>query len=819
MKCNPWRWLWGLPLLVMLTWITLLLEQDRIQADLRERSIYALQQQGIDAAKATFVGRDGILTGRASGEEQPAVAARTVLDVWGVRIVDADMDVIGRVADYIWSATLVDNKVLLSGYVPDEEARTRLSELVRKSFPQTQVEDVTILGSGAPSLDRWFSGIEFGLTQLSSLSSGSVDLNGLGLSVAGEAPTTAVFKTVKRALRGEVPKGIELVSDKVLPPIADPFKWAAERSSRQLVMSGYVPSDQMREGLFSYAKSLFADIAIIDRMETARGAPDGFEQAARAALSQLAFVESGEATLAGTSLALTGKVGDAVTADAVREKLGVSVPIGISASTDLEFPEPAPPVVTPFVTRATFSQGEVLLTGYVPDEEARDRIVRLVKDRFSDATILDNMELASGQGPGWEPCLVVGLSGLSRLDDGRIVVSERSLQVEGRSQNEAVAEALPADVRAMANRSCDSDVRVSLDLPPEPDLTWRATHRGEGEVLLDGDVPDAETRAMLVSEATRLFPNARIVDRMSIVLGNSTKWRAVAMSGLGMLSKLRSGEAVVSGQELLLRGEAKDTAVAAALKDRLKHGLEKGYGGRDLVEIRSDAMIWAEMEAKRKAREEAELSQRKAQQAEMEEEARIKAENAARIKALNDARLRAEELEQREQREAELFAREREERLRELEARSAAEAEQERRLAAQRRISDAQVAVRRAEADQCQTLLRSAATEGTILFRFASSALDSRSFPTLGKLVKIANECPGFRIEIEGHTDAEGSPEINKKLSEERAQSVVDHLVNEGVRSERLKAVGYGETRPVASNDTPANRAKNRRIEFSVKID
>lgn len=819
MKCNPWRWLWGLPLLVMLTWITLLMEQDRIQADLRERSVYALQQQGIDAATVSFVGRDGLLTGRASGADEPVKAARAVLDVWGVRIVDADLDVIDRVSEYIWSATLADNKVLLSGYVPNEEARGRLGEMVRKSFPQVKIEDVTILGSGAPDQDRWFSGIGFGLAQLSSLSSGSVDLNGLGLSVAGEAPSTAVFKTVKRALRGEVPKGIELVSDKVLPPVADPFKWSAERSARQLVMSGFVPSDVMREELFAFAKSLFPDIAIIDRMETARGAPEGFEQAARAALSQLAFIESGEATLSGSSLALVGKVGDIATADAVREKLGVSVPIGISASTDLDYPEPPPPVVTPFVTRAAVSQGEILLTGYVPDEAARGRIVSLVKERFSDTTIIDNLELASGQDAGWEPCLVAGLTGLSKLEDGRLVVSERSLLVEGRTQDEAIADGLPADVRAMANRSCDSDVRVNLDLPPEPDLTWRANHRGEGEVILEGDVPDAETRAALVSEATRLFPEARIVDRMNVVLGNSTKWRAVALSGLGLLSKLRSGEAVVSGQELLLRGEAKDTAVAAALKDRLKHGLEKGYAGRDLIEVRSDAMIWAELEAKRKAREQAELEQRKAQQAEIEEEARIKAENAARLKALNDARLRAEEQAQREQREAELFALEREARRREDEARRAAEEEQERRLAAQRSIRDAQIAVRRAEADKCQTLLRSAAAEGTILFRFASSALDSRSFPTLDKLVKIANECPGFRIEIEGHTDAEGSPEINKGLSEDRAQSVVDYLVNAGVRADRLKAVGYGETRPVAANDTPANRAKNRRIEFSVKID
>jgi len=72
-------------------------------------------------------------------------------------------------------------------------------------------------------------------------------------------------------------------------------------------------------------------------------------------------------------------------------------------------------------------------------------------------------------------------------------------------------------------------------------------------------------------------------------------------------------------------------------------------------------------------------------------------------------------------------------------------------------------------------------------------------------------------IEIEGHTDAEGADERNQPLSERRAQSVVDFLIKAGVPTERMKAVGYGSSRPVAPNDTSANRARNRRIEFTVK--
>ena len=80
-----------------------------------------------------------------------------------------------------------------------------------------------------------------------------------------------------------------------------------------------------------------------------------------------------------------------------------------------------------------------------------------------------------------------------------------------------------------------------------------------------------------------------------------------------------------------------------------------------------------------------------------------------------------------------------------------------------------------------------------------------------------AKACPGLKIEIEGHTDSEGTPERNQRLSDRRAQAVVDFLIKRGVDQAQLQAIGYGETRPLAPNDTTENRAKNRRIEFTVR--
>ena len=76
---------------------------------------------------------------------------------------------------------------------------------------------------------------------------------------------------------------------------------------------------------------------------------------------------------------------------------------------------------------------------------------------------------------------------------------------------------------------------------------------------------------------------------------------------------------------------------------------------------------------------------------------------------------------------------------------------------------------------------------------------------------------PDLRAVVEGHTDSIGGPITNQLISEERARAVVDYLVEVGVDPDRLSTIGYGEERPIASNNTSSGRAQNRRIEFNVE--
>lgn len=103
-----------------------------------------------------------------------------------------------------------------------------------------------------------------------------------------------------------------------------------------------------------------------------------------------------------------------------------------------------------------------------------------------------------------------------------------------------------------------------------------------------------------------------------------------------------------------------------------------------------------------------------------------------------------------------------------------------------------------------------------IFFDSKKWELKPESQTELNKLVQLLTDNPGLKIEINGHTDNVGKPADNLSLSEQRAKSVVNFLISKGITSNRLLSKGYGETKPLAPNDSDINRAKNRRTELKV---
>lgn len=118
--------------------------------------------------------------------------------------------------------------------------------------------------------------------------------------------------------------------------------------------------------------------------------------------------------------------------------------------------------------------------------------------------------------------------------------------------------------------------------------------------------------------------------------------------------------------------------------------------------------------------------------------------------------------------------------------------------------------------EPCVETLENETHGATITFANSSTIISNESVAALKKIAEIARGCASVAIEVGGHTDNFGNRLGNRELSQRRADAVVGLLIKEGVPAEKLKAIGYGQDQPIASNATAAGRRMNRRVEFHI---
>ena len=289
------------------------------------------------------------------------------------------------------------------------------------------------------------------------------------------------------------------------------------------------------------------------------------------------------------------------------------------------------------------------------------------------------------------------------------------------------------------------------------------------------------------------------------------------------------------------RNKADKKAVIAAARDAVNTAEEaRIMAVKQKAEEDAQARIAAEKraaearEAKARAdaadevrrRQEAEEARKQAEAARadaerMKQEAQQAAEEAAREKqAADTARAAAQAAEQQalEQKKAAEAAQQDA-----LQQKQAAEAETEkaRKAAAQAEAEKAQL--RSQLLNQLNSILQTRDSArglivnmSDVLFDTGSATLQPAAREKLAKISGILLAHPGLTLQIEGHTDSVGSDEFNQQLSERRADSVRDFLAAQGVAASSITARGFGKTQPVASNDTPEGRQRNRRVELVV---
>jgi outer membrane protein OmpA-like peptidoglycan-associated protein len=245
----------------------------------------------------------------------------------------------------------------------------------------------------------------------------------------------------------------------------------------------------------------------------------------------------------------------------------------------------------------------------------------------------------------------------------------------------------------------------------------------------------------------------------------------------------------------------------------------------------SKSTIMTAREAVQKAEDARTVSLRKQQQLALENERAEAAarQRAAQERAAEEARRAAEA-----QRQAQLEAEQRaqaEKAQQEADAaraRAAAEAEKAQQAAAEadrlRQQAEAEKnALRQQLLQQFNSVLPTKETPRGLVINLQDILFDTGKYTlkpdakiALARIAGIVASHPGLHLQIEGYTDSTGTMEFNQKLSEQRAGAVRDFLLTQGVDTNNMTAVGYGSNYPVASNDTPAGRKLNRRVELVV---
>lgn len=592
MRCRPLRWLWGLLPLALLGLVMVLGEQARIEKDLTSRTTAALEDAGFSFAQPQFGGREGVIAGQAVDEEERRQAIEIVRGTWGVRNVEDRLALIDEVRPYVWSAMRDGNRLRLEGYVPGDDERRNVVELARERFPGLQIDDRMQLGRGEPRRTSFLEGIRFGFDQLVRLDTGDVRLEDLELSLAGVARSTDDFDTVNGELQRKLPRGVTLGQNDVRAPAISPYPFSASLKASKLVLEGFLPDAQLRDRLLRQLKQRLPRAAVTDRTKIGGGEPRQFEDAASAVIDHLAMLEEGEAGLTDTDVELSGVAKDQDVADQAVGGLKSALPASFRLSDRVTFLKPRERTVEAYAWSAGFTDKSLVLEGFIPSEEARTSLVAEAKRRIPGVRIVDLTEVARGEPPRFLEAALTTLDHLSRLKKGTASFAKDQLTFDGLAVDEDRAGEIDASLR----RSLPSEFTVAGAVTFEKariatvdPYRWSARLSEDG-VVLEGYVPDETTRADLLKSAERDAPGGRATDLTEVARGEPADFAKAARASLEALVRLKSGEARIERDTLVIEGLAVDEATARDLSARLKSSLPRRIRLEERITIAKPAL-------------------------------------------------------------------------------------------------------------------------------------------------------------------------------------------------------------------------------------
>lgn len=507
----------------------------------------------------------------------------------------------------------------------------------------------------------------------------------------------------------------------------------------------------------------------------------------------------------------------------------------------------SPAIPTPEYQLSLVREGNTLaMGGVLPGEPAREAILAALRAVEPDLAIMDMSEVRDGASEPFATAAALAATLVMKLKPGAVLVDGGSLSIEGRPDGDASRAALTSALASLPSGLAVQ--RVALALPVAKPFVMTIRRDGNG-LTLDGSATSDEDRAAMIGAVRAAAPDLTPTDRMTLAEGAPTGIDRAAVARLAALvaGRLQAGAVRLSDATLSVEGQATDrsgyVAAQRALREALPAGvtlgavairapvvspyrwfvekgpegiLVQGYVPSEEAHAAAKAAIAGQFGALR-LRDNLEIAEgapdgfgeavaAAVKQLALLPRGRVSLDNRS-IAVTGDV-------------PSVIYANAARAALRRLAPEGWAFSEA---ITAPAAVTAPPVTVApaappvRAAVDTCSPKIREEMAAGGIVFQFGRETMRPDSIARLRRIAAIMKDCPDVRFSIEGHTDSDGNPEQNVDLSLRRAQAVVSFLIRQGIEAGRLLAEGHGESRPLAANDSTANKARNRRIEFVTR--
>ncbi|MCB4802492.1 hypothetical protein [Methylobacterium brachiatum] len=426
-------------------------------------------------------GRDLAAEGEAPdvGERETVLAKLAALE--GPRRIVSEVGLVETATPFQWAAIRTGTaRVALEGSRPVEIGRRALEARITGALaPGTYLDDTARAARGAPP--DFASAAAFLAARLSGLAKGGrAAVSDTVLNLSGEALDVPAYEALRSALANP-PAGFSIGRIEIVPPAVAQFRFAVEKSARGIVLDGFAPSAADREAALRAAAEAVPGGTVQDRLLTARGLDPAIDPKALIgfAFKLAELIQAGTVTFAEDTIAVTG---DAIDAQAIPDAAALmreARPAGVKAGRVALAARP----LSPYRVAIRRTPEAVTLTGHLPDDATRERVLAALRPRLFREPVVDRTRLADGAPPDLGTALAAAAPLVVNLAIGEVTVSDRALTLTGESLYREAAARLPDRLAEALPAGWTGQAAVSARQPAE--TRDPAACRAEAAATLD----------------------------------------------------------------------------------------------------------------------------------------------------------------------------------------------------------------------------------------------------------------------------------------------------------------------------------------------